>query len=353
MCLPAVMTIDGMPLGGWPMYSLSPTNQIWLARSFEQYYRYTGDERFLRERAYPYLRETGKCIQGLLEEQEDGTLLLPVSSSPEIHDDTEKAWLKPISNYDLALLQYLFETLGKLAEKLGLPEAKEWQGIRKCLPKLYVNEKKVLMLSGEESLMESHRHLSNAMAVSPLELIPYEGEGSQIIDAVIADYEKLGTSQWVGYTFTWMAHFYALQGNGEKAARQLDIFWKYFCGPNGFHLNGDFKQKGYSEFTYRPFTLEGNMFAADALQEMLFQMKDGVIRLFPAIPDKWRKRGVGFAGFRGEKGLLCSADISDAGGIHWKIETRASQDIVLVCGKEKHSRCLEAGEVWEGAAPFL
>ena len=32
------------------------------------------------------------------------------------------------------------------------------------------------------------------------------------------------------------------------------------------------------------------MFGADALQEMLFQMKDGKIRLFPAIPEEWKKK---------------------------------------------------------------
>lgn len=32
------------------------------------------------------------------------------------------------------------------------------------------------------------------------------------------------------------------------------------------------------------------MFSADALQEMLFQMKDGKIRLFPAIPGNGENR---------------------------------------------------------------
>ena len=157
------------------------------------------------------------------------------------------------------------------------------------------------MLSPDESLEESHRHFSNAMAVSPLGIIDYEGEGKEIIDAVIADYERLGTSQWVGYTFAWMAHLYAVQGNGEKAAEYLRIFWENFCSCNGFHLNGDFRKKGYSQFTYRPFTLEGNMFSADALQEMLFQMKDGKIRLFPAVPKTWTEKQVSFYSFRGEK----------------------------------------------------
>ena len=256
-CLPGTMTIDGKPLGGWPMYSLSPSNQMWLAHAFGEYYRYTGDSKFLRERAYPYMKETGIFIQSLLEETEDGYLVLPVSSSPEIHDDTERSWLTPVSNYDLALMIRLFETLEKLAGELGKTEELQWRHIRQRLPELSVNKNKVLMLSPDESLEESHRHFSNAMAVSPLGIIDYEGEGKEIIDAVIADYERLGTSQWVGYTFAWMAHLYAVQGNGEKAAEYLRIFWENFCSCNGFHLNGDFRKKGYSQFTYRPFTLEG------------------------------------------------------------------------------------------------
>ena len=46
------------------------------------------------------------------------------------------------------------------------------------------------------------------------------------------------------------------------------------------------------------------MFSADALQEMLFQMKDGKIRLFPAVPKTWTEKQVSFYSFRGEKGIL-------------------------------------------------
>ena len=318
-CLPGTMTIDGKPLGGWPMYSLSPSNQMWLAHTFGEYYRYTGDSKFLRERAYPYMRETGIFIRALLEETEDGRLVLPVSSSPEIHDDTEKSWLTPVSNYDLALMINLFESLEKRARELKNPEETQWHHIRQMLPELSLNENKVLMLSPDESLEESHRHFSNAMAVAPLGLITYDGKGKEIIDAVIADYERLGTSQWVGYTFAWMAHLYAVQGNGEKAAEYLHIFWENFCSCNGFHLNGDFRRKGYSQFTYRPFTLEGNMFSADALQEMLFQMKDGKIRLFPAVPEEWTEKSISFCNLRGEKGILCSAGIERGRELSWEV----------------------------------
>lgn len=308
ICMPGVMTIDGRPLGGWPMYSLSPVHQIWLCRSFEQYYRYTGDEEFLSDRCWVYFRETAECITALLEEGKDG-LHLPVSSSPELHDDEASAWVTPNSSYDLALLKYFYWTLVRFSNILENGEEDRWRSVADRLPDFSLDERKVLKISPDEILTESHRHLSNAMAICPMELVGYEtDEEREIVDAVIADYERLGTGMWVGFSFTWMAHLYAVAGNGEGAREQLRIFWDSFCSPNGFHLNGDYRYRGYSSFHYRPFTLEANMYAADALQEMLFQMRDGICTLFPAVPEEWLIRGVKFQGFRGETGLKVSAE---------------------------------------------
>lgn len=308
LCLPAVMTIKGKPLGGWAMYALSPTNQLWLCQVFERHYRFTGDEAFLREKAYPYMKKSADCCISLMEKGEDGRLRLPVSSSPEIHDDTPKAWLTPNSNYDLSMIRYVVIELIRLAKILGNGEELYWESIFALLPELAVNDDNVLMLSPDESLQESHRHHAHAMAIHPLRLLDStKPEDKAIIDATIHNLEILGTGWWVGYSFTWIAEFYAIQGNGNGAAYQLEVFWRNHCSQNGFHLNGDFKNRGTSQFHYRPFTLEGNMCAADALQEMLLKTEDNRIVLFPAIPEEWLEETVAFESFRGENGLLISA----------------------------------------------
>lgn len=308
ICLPAVMAIDGTPLGGWGMYSLSPANQLWLCQAFERHYRFSGDRDFLKERAYPYLKETAEFILDILEER-DGRYYLPISSSPEIHDDHIEAFLTPNSNYDLALMRYLFTALASLAEELGNGEEETWrEHLGKC-PDLAVDKDGVLMLSPDERLTESHRHQSHAMAIHPLRLMPYDTEeNKKVIDATVLDLERMGTGNWVGYSFTWLAEFYAVQGNGNGAAHQLEVFWKYCCSQNGFHLNGDYRNAGVTSLHYRPFTLEGNFCAADALQEMLLQSENGILALFPAIPDEWKEKKVSFEDFRAEKGLLVSAE---------------------------------------------
>ena len=117
--------------------------------------------------------------------------------------------------------------------------------------------------------------------------------------------KRLGTDYWTGYSFSWLASFAARAKDGERAQKALDIFSRAFCSPNSFHLNGDQTKSGYSKFTYRPFTLEGNMAAASGLQEMLLQSYGGIIRIFPAIPQSWKD--VGFYQLRAEGAFLVSA----------------------------------------------
>lgn len=307
ICMPGTMTQKGDSLGGWGMYSLSPTNQIWLCQSFERYWRYTGDRDFLKNKAYPYLCETADFILHLLEEK-DGKYYLPISSSPEIHDDEPEAFLTPNSNYDLSLMRYLFKTLGDMSCELNDGRSPLWQEHLSKLPELAVDTDGVLMLSPDERLTESHRHFSHMMSVHPLRLLDYDdANDKRVIDESIHEIERLGTGNWVGYSFTWLSEIYAIQRNGNGAAYQLRVFWENHCSCNGFHLNGDYKKRGTSWYHYRPFTLEGNMCAADAVQEMLMQTENGSLYLFPAVPDEWKKKRFSFTNLRAENGVSVSA----------------------------------------------
>ena len=78
-----------------------------------------------------------------------------------------------------------------------------------------------------------------------------------------------------------------------------------FCSTNSFHLNGDQTKSGKSNFTYRPFTLEGNFAYAAGIQEMLLQSYAGQIEVFPAIPQKWTQAS--FNNLRAEGAFLVSS----------------------------------------------
>ena len=311
ICLPSVMDIKGQPLGGWPQYCTNLINQAWLCQTFDHVWRYTGDDEFLRNRAYPYLCQSAECLLRWLSPGDGGKLTLPLSSSPEIHGDAFEAWLTPNSNNDLALLIYLFRTLAEMADRLENGQSDRWRRTLACLPELAVNDDDVLMLSPDESLAESHRHHSHAMAIYPLELLDCRASDRErsIIHETVRNLEFLGTGLWVGFSFPWIAILYAKQGNGEGAAYQLKLFRENFCSRNGLNLNGDFKRRGVSGHHYRPFTLETNFAAACALQEMLLETAGGVLRAFPAVPDDWKQSSVSFHNLRGEGGVLVDAQM--------------------------------------------
>ncbi len=305
-CLPSVMDIDGGALGGWPMYSLSPTNQIWLCQMFYEYYRLTGDKEFLRTRVEPYFTATAACLEELLHEGPDGKLVLPVSSSPEIHDDEAASWLTPNSNYDLALLHYLFQTLVQIEYQLGKSRS-HWRAMDAKLAPLSVDAKTGLMLSPDETLQETHRHFSHAMAIEPLCMLRYENpQDRSVIDATVDHLVHLGSGQWVGFSFGWMALLQITRNNGKGALYELHRFAEHFLSRNGFHLNGDYKNSGVCDFHYRPFTLEADFLAAHAVQKMLLRSEKNHIEVLPACPQGWKNEPVAFQNLRAENGLLIS-----------------------------------------------
>ena len=307
--VPMTADIEGKQIGGWHQYTHSATTSAWLAHHFYLHWRYSMDWDFLRDRAYPYLKKVAVFLEAITEKDEQGNRFLPLSSSPEINDNRLEAWLPPTSNFDLALMRWLFATTAELAEELGYEkERQHWLSVLAEFPDFaFSPEDGRLLVAPGLPLIESHRHFSHLMAIHPLGLLQWEnGEyDQQVISAALEELDRLGTDYWCGYSFAWLASLAARAKNGERAEQALEIFAKAFCSPNSFHLNGDQTQSGYSKFTYRPFTLEGNMAAAAGLQEMLLQSYGGMVRVFPAIPDAWQHAS--FYQLRAEGAFLVSA----------------------------------------------
>jgi alpha-L-fucosidase 2 len=125
----------------------------------------------------------------------------------------------------------------------------------------------------------------------------------------------------------------------------LEIFATRFVLRNSFHANGDQTKSGISNFTYRPFTLEGNFAYAAGLQEMLLQSHTGVIEVFPAVPASWK--ALSFSTLRAQGGWLVSAQRDDAGAQSVRVE--ATKDGVAKVKSWVDSSVIElpmkAGEV--------
>jgi len=327
--VPGVTTLDGDPMGGWIQYSFGPTVSAWLGHHFYLHWRYSMDRDFLKNDAYPWISEVAGFLKALSVLDKDGKRKLPLSSSPEIHDNSAKAWFDQMTNYDLALVRWTFTTATELAMELGYTdEAQKWNSQLAEWPYFAIDEKGLMVAPGEQ-LVESHRHFSHIMAIHPLGLIdPANGEGDlEIINNTIAHLNKIGTSKWTGYSFAWLGNLQARAGDGKAAARAFKDFASSFVLPNSFHVNGDQSGTGKSDFTYRPFTLEGNFAFAAGVQEMLIQSHSGVVRLFPAIPSEWQD--VSFKSLRTQGAFLVSASMEKGQVAQVEIASEQGERFIL------------------------
>ncbi|MBI1320989.1 MAG: hypothetical protein GC168_18850 [Candidatus Hydrogenedens sp.] len=299
-------------LGGWRQYTHSATTAAWLAQHFYLQWQYTRDEAFLRERAYPWLHDTAIFLRAITTERDaDGKRTLPLSSSPEIHDNKPEAWFPTITNYDNALIQWVFSKAAELAEAVGeTDEAQAWRDALAEMPQLAVG-KEGLLVAADTPLEESHRHFSHLMAFHPLALVDWNSgdEARALVQRSLEHMEKLGTKKWIGFSFAWWANMLARAHKGDAAAHALHIFSSAFTLRNSFHCNGDQSGEGHSDYSYRPFTLEGNFGAAAAVHEMLLQSQGGFIDVFPALPPSWKN--VRFAFLRAQGGFVVSAALED------------------------------------------
>jgi alpha-L-fucosidase 2 len=306
--VPGVSTLAGEPMGGWIQYSFGPTVGAWLAQHFDLHWKYSRDRSFLEERAYPWVKDVAIYLERISERGSDGKRKLPASSSPEIFDNSARAWFARTGNFDLALIRWTFRTAAVMAEELGRgDESKRWRSLLAEWPDFAVDPQTGLLFAPGVPYRESHRHFSHLMAFHPLGLIDMSNgpKDRRIIQNTLATLDKVGPDWWCGYSYAWLGNLKARAFDGEGAAEALRTFATAFCLPNSFHVNGDQTKSGKSKFTYRPFTLEGNFAFAAGVQEMLLQSQTGTIHLFPAVPAGWKNAS--FDSLRAQGAFLISA----------------------------------------------
>lgn len=331
--VPGHMSLGGNVTSGWPQYLLSPTQAGWFGWLFYQHWRYTQDREFLETRAYPWCAEIAECWKGLLKADENGVLKLPLSTSPEIFNNSPRSWLKPNSNYDLDCMQAHLLGLVEMATALGKAEdAERWRTMAGKLGPRHVDEENVLMWSENEKVAESHRHFSHIYSIWPYNMITIDGSDRdrQIIVATMKRFDQLGDGAWVGFSWPWMSSIRSRVGDAESAYKYLYLFVKGFISRNGFDMNSDLHgvttgKTRSSDF----FTIEANMLANQAVHDMLIQSwapsigkgEAGIVRLFPSTPWSWHDAS--FEDLRAEGGFRVSAKRKNNATVWFKITAEA------------------------------
>jgi len=330
----------------------------WLAWLVWLRWRYSMDTRWLAETGYPIVSDVLRFYRANVEEQADGHLHVPLSTSPEYRENKPEAWCQDPA-IDLALIRRCCDWVVEMEEALGLDDlqasAKE---LREKLAPYPLTEGKVLCLWPGKPLDESHRHPSHLMAIHPAMDLTVEGDeqAQQIIAASVEQFLSLGQYRWAGHTYAQMIGFAAVLGRPGWAYDCLLQFAEHWIGPNGLHFNADLALSGmscyrYAPGAYGPFTMEANCGVAAGIGDMLVQGWGDRLRIFPAVPDHWRD--IAFRDLLTEGAFRVSA-IRREGRTTW-VRVRATVDHVLRLREpfEGEEPTIEGGEVRREGNEFV
>lgn len=256
----------------------------WIAQHFWRHYEYSGDVRFLRDRAYPFFKEVVAFYEDYLAEDAEGILQIMPSQSPENRFEGTGDWpvsLGISSAMDVQLANDAFGYAIRSAEILGTDSgpAENWRSMRGRLPKLAIgSDGRLLEWDRERKEVEpGHRHLSHLYGLYPSDIIN-PSDTPALYKAAVASLEvRLARGGGhTGWSRAWVACLYARIGDNRKLWENLYGLIKDFATVTLLDLHPP-----------RIFQIDGNLGVAAAVLEGLVQSWGGKLHLLRALPQPW------------------------------------------------------------------
>ncbi len=273
-------------------------NGTWLAHRVWSHWRYSGDDQIAKW-LFDFLKQdVNYYLHTVVYEAPDGSIQLKPTRSPEYEDvtgkDGEKRGLFPNANYAVASLHWGLQTLIDLDERFGVndPMRPRWEEVKRRLIAPLAGENG-LKIGSDQEYSGSHRHYSHLLAIYPYHIInPDQGPEARELVRKSVDHFTSMPNAFAGYSYTSAAAMYATLGDAEKAISWLDKLIPR-CEPNTLYKEGGGQ------------VIETPLSAVESVNYMLIQSWGDRVRVFPAVPNRWRN--VSFDRFLAEGAFSVSA----------------------------------------------